>query len=1030
MKKQRFLLFLMTIIIAVMLMPTSVFAWEGNGTETSPYLVSSVDDLEQVRNYPKAYFRLTTDITLTSAWSPIGNEYTTFEGVFDGNNKTISGLAMNISGGDVFAGLFGYSEGVIKNLNVKISGITVSAKENAYVGGIVGYNNRGSVTNCYAEGSIIVNAATNINESNVYVGMIAGNSTGAVSDSSAYGSINAAVSATTAQRTSANPVAIYAGGIVGLITQPLNNNAAVVDIVTTSTSATKYSNAEIYAGGIVGETSSDIEKCFTAGNVYAESTNTLTDAVAYAGGIAGKTSANTSEASSIADVTAVSNATGTATYAGGLIGYNTGAVTNSYAKGVASAHTSSISDAAYAGGLIGLNGGNITSSYATGLAQTTGNSIKGGLVGYSTKTAQRSYYKGDASYTMNNECGEVKTDEELKSAATYPGWDFTSVWTISTAVNNGNPSLKFMPATSITLENAEYTYDKTEKTITATNIGAGVSVIYKNNKATKAGAYTATVIEKKADNTFAVTSAELKINKKTLTAKGIVALEKDRDGTTVAQFDASGATLEGIISGDEVIIDTSKAKAEFASADSGENIPVTITGIEVKGKDAGNYQVGTYTTTGTIKENYTDVVYAGSGTKADPYKVSTELELNAIRIHSDKHFKLTGDISLKDNFRPIETFSGSFDGDGHTISGIKFVSKGQEGVGLFAENRGTIENVTLSAASYDINSVDMAYIGIVAGLNKGTISNVKVLGSVVTDARGSFVYVGGITGKNEGTVVKSVSEANITAEGTNVYAGGAIGDNRGSVEKTYAVGNVVVNNAFMVYAGGFVGASGREISNSYATGNATANVTDVCFMINVGGFAGRIESGKVNQSYSLGAPAIVVSGAGVTLETAIGGFAAINNGTVTNCLYNSETSGQSDIGKGQPKTTAQLKNRATYAEWNFADWIIDNTVNSGYPSFGEKFGPYVAELTYDNGTVTIDAFDDISNAYLIIVSYYDDLVVDYDLITEVSVAKGKLEQKTVKSDFEVVSGGKVKAMLWKDILNIKPLASFVFTNVN
>lgn len=1030
MKKQRFLLILMTIILAVMVMPTSVFAWEGSGTASSPYLISSASDLEQVRYYPRAHFKLTADITLSSVWTPIGDEYTTFEGVFDGNNKTISGLTVNSSGSNAFAGLFGYSEGEIKNLNVKISGIAVSANENAYVGGIVGYNNRGSVTNCYAEGAITVNAVTSLNESNVYVGMIAGNSTGAVSDSSAYGSINAAVSATTAQRTSANPVAIYAGGIVGIINQPLKNNTAVVDIVTTSTSSTQYSSADIKAGGIVGETSSDIEKCFTVGSVYAESVSASTDALTYVGGIAGKTSGNTTEASSIADVTAVSNATGTATYAGGLIGYNTGAVTNSYAKGVASAQTSSNSDVAYAGGLIGLNGGSIVRAYATGLALASGNAIKGGLVGYSTKAAQISYYKSDDSYTLKNECGEAKTDIQLQSASTYPGWDFVNVWNLSTAVNNGYPTLKFMPESSIKIENAEYTYDGTEKTITATNIGAGVSVVYKNNKATSAGAYTATVIEKKEDNTFVVSSAELKINKKTLTAKGIVALEKDYDGTTAAQIDTSGAVLEGVISGDEVILDTSNATAVFASVEPGTDIPVTITGIEVKGKDAGNYKVDTYTTTGTIKDNYVDVVYAGSGTKADPYKVSTELELNAIRLHSDKHFKLMGDIVLKDNFRPIETFSGSFDGDGHTISGIKFVSKDQEGVGLFAENIGTIENVTLSATSYDISSVDMAYIGIVAGLNKGKISNVKALGSVVTDARGSFVYVGGITGKNEGTVVKSVSEANITAEGTNVYAGGAIGDNRGSVETTYAVGNVVVNNAFMAYAGGFVGASGKEISNSYATGNATVNVTDVCFMINVGGFVGRIESGSISQNYSTGTPAITVSGAGVTLETAIGGFAAVNNGKVENCFYDSSTSGQSDSGKGEPKTTAQLKLRETYADWNFSNWIIDNAVNDGYPSFGDKSGPYVAELTYNNGTVTIDAYDDINNAFLIIVSYYDDLVVDYDLITEVSVAQGKLEQKTVKNDFKVVSGGKVKAMLWKDMLNIKPLASFAFTNVN
>lgn len=1031
MKKQRFLLILMTIMLAVMVMPTSVFAWSGEGTEASPYLISSSQDLTQVRNYPKAYFRLEADIALTSSWVPIGDETSPFEGVFDGNGHTVSGLTVSASGSDVFAGLFGYSEGDIKNLVVKISGITVTAKENAYVGGVVGYNNRGTVTDCYAEGSIVVNATTKLNVSNVYVGMIAGKSTGAVSDSSAYGSIDAAVSATTAERTSSSPLNIYAGGIVGLIDKPLKNNSAVVDITATSNSSTSYSSAEVKAGGIVGESSSDIEEAFAAGNIYAEAVSTLTQAVAVAGGIAGKNAGNVTEASALGEVTAKSNAKGAGTYAGGLIGYNTGTVVNSYSNGVANAQTVLAEDAAYAGGLIGLNGGNISKCYATGLAQTTvsGTAMKGGLVGYTSKQAENSYFANDDSYPSQEGCGTAKTAEELKLSATYSGWDFTNVWAISESVNNGYPTLKFIPTPGITLVNTEYTYDGTEKTLTATNVGAGVSVIYKNNKATDAGAHTVTAIEKKTDNTFAVAAAELKINKKTVSATNIVALEKDYDGTTAAQIDASAAALEGIISGDVVTLDTSKAVATFATSESGENITVTVTGLELTGVDAGNYQLAPYTTTATILDNYSDVVYEGSGTKADPYLVSTETELNGIRAKSDKHFKLTNDIALEHKFKPIETFSGSFDGDGHTISGLKVSSSDEENVGLFGNNTGTITNVIVSVDSFDIQSVDMAYIGIIAGVNSGTITNVKALGTLTTDARGSFVYVGGLVGKNSGRILESVSEANITAAGTNVYAGGAIGNNGGIVEKTYATGNVVIYDALMAYAGGFVGVSNNTISNSFATGNTNINVADVCFMVNVGGFAGRVESGTISQSYSVGVLTFTVAASGATLDTAIGGFVAVNNGTVTDCLYNSETSGQNDTGKGEPRTTAQLKNRVTYSNWNFAEWDIDVAINSGYPFIREEAESYSAALAYDNGTVTIDAFDDIDNAYLIVVSYYEDAVVDYDLITEVTVESGKLDTKTVKADFEVKSGGKVKVMLWRNLTNIQPLAAFVSADI-
>jgi subtilisin family serine protease len=79
----------------------------------------------------------------------------------------------------------------------------------------------------------------------------------------------------------------------------------------------------------------------------------------------------------------------------------------------------------------------------------------------------------------------------------------------------------------------------------------------------------------------------------------------------------------------------------------------------------------------------------GSGTPGSPYQITTHLQLSGISKSSDKHFKLMNDIAIPNGFplEPIPSFSGVFDGQGYTISGLNN--------GLFAVNRGTIASITI-----------------------------------------------------------------------------------------------------------------------------------------------------------------------------------------------------------------------------------------------------------------------------------------------------------------------------------------------
>ena len=97
--------------------------------------------------------------------------------------------------------------------------------------------------------------------------------------------------------------------------------------------------------------------------------------------------------------------------------------------------------------------------------------------------------------------------------------------------------------------------------------------------------------------------SKLTIAPKTLTITALSVFSKAADGTQNAVLNPSSFRADGIVSGDDVRIDTEKTTAQFASADAGDNIPVTISNITLTGADAGNYLLAsdTFQTAASIK---------------------------------------------------------------------------------------------------------------------------------------------------------------------------------------------------------------------------------------------------------------------------------------------------------------------------------------------------------------------------------------------------------------------------------------------
>ena len=206
-----------------------------------------------------------------------------------------------------------------------------------------------------------------------------------------------------------------------------------------------------------------------------------------------------------------------------------------------------------------------------------------------------------------------------------------------------------------------------------------------------------------------------------------------------------------------------------------------------------------------------------------------------INITLDKNIDLTG----KD-WTPIGTsfdnsYTGTFDGGGHTITGLTITTKDQF-VGLFGylNRAGTVKNVVMEGIQITSNHM-FGNTGGVAGFSWGTIENCSVSGSV-----SGTVYVGGVVGVQIGGSITGCSSS-ATVKGT-VDVGGVAGQTNSSATLTacYATGNVIIEMALKknIAGGGLVGMNaGSSLLACYATGNVTSTGSSTG-NVHIGGFLG------------------------------------------------------------------------------------------------------------------------------------------------------------------------------------------------
>ena len=358
----------------------------------------------------------------------------------------------------------------------------------------------------------------------------------------------------------------------------------------------------------------------------------------------------------------------------------------------------------------------------------------------------------------------------------------------------------------------------------------------------------------------------------------------------------------------------------------------------------------------------------GDGSKDAVYEISNAGQLywfaglvngilSGVTQNTSANAVLTADIVVNENvlkpdgtlnegtfkeWTPIATsaspYTGIFEGQNHTISGLYFKQE-TSFVGLFSVNSGKIANVGILDSYFYGQPYKGWQVGGVCGsnTNQGAITNCYNTGIV----RGSET-VGGVCGSNYGTITNCSNKGNVGEDDESV--GGVCGSNYGTITNC--------NNAGIVsgksYVGGVCGknSNGGTVTNCNNTGEVRGTSQYI------GGLSGDNDSSSITNCNNTGE----VKATGKFVGGLSGGN--YNNGTITNCYYDSTVYTGTAIGddmgtteKVEGKTTEQYKTGevAYLLRLDQSDEVWGQTIGTDtYPTLG---GAKVYKTATYNGCV-------------------------------------------------------------------------------
>jgi len=373
--------------ILLILVPVGIaeaFSGAGSGTQEDPYIITNVNELQEMSDDLDAWYELGNDINASDTKNWNNN---LFEGHSDGKGHTVSSLYINRPDMQ-YVGLFGcFRYGEIKNLGL----VDINVTGHRNVGGLVGSINWGTVTNCYSTGDV---------SGDSYVGNLVGyNYEALVTDCYSAGNI-----------TGEGDV----GGLVGYNDGFIAHSHFIGNV-----------NGDSQVGGLVGYNwiTSTVSNCYSRGSVKGNSYRV--------GGIVGWNRGDTNSCYSEANITGGS-------HVGGFVGLSddTSNITDCYATG-------SVTGSDYVGGFVGHNdydftygrSSTLTNCYSVGSVRGEGSYV-GGFAGsndqedFMNAKCINCFWDTETSGQIRGGCGTGKTTAEMKRQATFTNWDFDTVWDI------------------------------------------------------------------------------------------------------------------------------------------------------------------------------------------------------------------------------------------------------------------------------------------------------------------------------------------------------------------------------------------------------------------------------------------------------------------------------------------------------------------------------------------------------------------------------------------------------------------------
>ncbi len=402
----------------------------------SPIPIYTQADLAAISQNLSGNYLLMNDITISGDWEPIGSNQSSgfkkngFTGVFDGNGHVIRNLNFNLTS-SAKVGLFSINQGTIKNLGIedsKISGNIASTGVLIYAGFISAVN-YGTIENCYNAGNVSINIDGS--DSSMYVGGIAAMQAmeSLTANSNNIGNFNVKLSGKNTN--------LILGGIVGEMTVDNGSKITYSNNTGRITGSAAYVRAAGIAGdyysfsGIGSKDDARIGYSYNTGAITAVSRNFYHGERAFASGIA--TRGSVIQSYNIGAIKAT-------THAGGIIAddgnvsdsYNAGAVLSSY----------------YAGGIAGFfsENGSVSNCYNVGSVYGRFSETSKGIVYGSPGCILINNYYLKTSIEVQADEVTALTGAQMQQQASYKGFDFNGVWTMSPDYKYPFPILRALPS--------------------------------------------------------------------------------------------------------------------------------------------------------------------------------------------------------------------------------------------------------------------------------------------------------------------------------------------------------------------------------------------------------------------------------------------------------------------------------------------------------------------------------------------------------------------------------------------------------